>query len=100
MEAERAHVEQLAQAFRDELKALGLEFGGSSTQIVPVMLGSAQSVMKVADQLRDAGIWATPIRPPTVPAGAARLRITFNAAHEQSDLEQLTSALDIAVKHI
>lgn len=100
MDAERAHVAQLAQIFRDELGARGLNFGASKTQIVPIILGSAQRVLNVSNQLRDAGLWATPIRPPTVPAGAARLRITFNAAHKQGDLDLLVSTLDKVVKHI
>ncbi len=100
MQAERAHVAHLAQVFRDELGIRGLDFGASKTQIVPVILGSAERVLKVSNHLRDDGIWATPIRPPTVSAGAARLRITFNAAHRQSDLDQLIFALDKAIKHI
>ena len=98
MDIQRAYVAQLAQRFRDELSELGLEYGGSSTQIVPVILGSAKRVMKVADKLREAGIWATPIRPPTVPLGEARLRMTFNAAHRQADLDHLVSTLEKAVK--
>ncbi len=100
LDSERKHVAQMAQTFRDELGTRGLDFGASKTQIVPVILGSAERVLKVADQLRAAGIWATPIRPPTVPVGAARLRITFNAAHRESDLDQLIFALDKAIKQI
>ncbi|MCP4934330.1 MAG: 8-amino-7-oxononanoate synthase [bacterium] len=100
MDAEREHVAQLAQIFRDELEVRGLDFGASQTQIVPVILRSAERVLNVSNQMRDAGIWVTPIRPPTVPAGAARLRITFNALHQKSDLDLLISTLDKAVKHI
>ncbi len=100
LQGERAHVAQLAQSFRDELGARGLDFGGSTTQIVPVILGSAERVVKISDELRQAGLWASAIRPPTVPSGAARLRITFNAAHRESDLERLVLALGKAVKYI
>ena len=63
MQDERTHVAELAQGFREELAALDLEFGGSSTQIVPVLLGTAQRVMKVADQSARCGNMGDPHTP-------------------------------------
>ena len=75
------------------MKKLGIDHGPSASQIVPVIVGEPQAALKLGSVLREAGIWATPIRPPTVPEGTARLRIAFNAAHERADLERLISAI-------
>lgn len=100
LDAERAHVAGLAARLREELRQRGLDYGGSMTQIVPVILGETQKVTMASEVLRDNGIWATAIRPPTVPKGAARLRITFNAAHSENDLQLLVASLDIALGRI
>jgi 8-amino-7-oxononanoate synthase len=49
--------------------------------------------MAMSERLKRAGLWASPIRPPTVPAGTARLRVAFTAAHEESDIDRLLRAL-------
>ena len=91
----RAHVAGLARAFRDGARGLGFDVGASQSQIVPLIVGEAEAALALAKRLRAAGIWATPIRPPTVPKGAARLRIAFSAAHSEADLERLLTALAI-----
>jgi 8-amino-7-oxononanoate synthase len=93
MDAERAHVAELAQRFRDGAKGLGLSTGASTTQIVPVILGSPEAALAMSKRLREAGFWAVAIRPPTVPAGTARLRLAFTAAHERSDVDRLLEIL-------
>lgn len=96
LDAERAQVAGLAAELRQQLAARGLDSGASSTQIVPVILGDSQRALAVSTRLREAGFWATAIRHPTVPAGTARLRVTFTAAHAASDIRGLLSALDAA----
>lgn len=61
--------------------------------IVPVVLGSERAALDASAQLERAGFLVTAIRPPTVPAGTARLRVTFSAAHETADIDRLAEAL-------
>ena len=89
MDRERAHVASLAARFRDGANALGLDTGGSSTQIVPVILGTPEAALSMSGELRRAGFWGAAIRPPTVTNGTARLRLAFTAAHEHSDIDRL-----------
>ena len=79
--------------FRAGASSLGLRLLGSATPIQPVMLGSEASAVAASEALRAQGFWIPAIRPPTVPAGSSRLRITFSAAHEASDVERLLEAL-------
>jgi 8-amino-7-oxononanoate synthase len=93
LNAERTHVAGLAERFRAGSRAAGLNTGASATQIVPVILGSAKAALAASARLRQAGLWATSIRPPTVPAGTARLRLAFTAAHHESDIDRLLDVL-------
>jgi 8-amino-7-oxononanoate synthase len=96
MDKERDHVAGLAERFRKGASTLGLDTGASTTQIVPVIVGSPEAAIAMSGRLREAGIWATSIRPPTVAAGAARLRLTFTAAHQESDIDALLNMLSSA----
>ena len=62
--------------------------------IVPVLLGSETRALAVAAALNARGLFIPAIRPPTVPPGSSRLRVTLSAAHEPADLERLVAALD------
>ena len=93
MDAERAHVANLAERFRAGASAIGLNTGASTTQIVPIVLGAPEAALAMSGRLRQAGLWATSIRPPTVPPGTARLRVAFTAAHEVTDIDRLLDAL-------
>jgi 8-amino-7-oxononanoate synthase len=93
MDKERAHVAVLAERFRNGAHASGLNTGASCTQIVPVILGAPEATLAMSARLREAGLWATSIRPPTVPAGTARLRLAFTAAHQESDIDRLLEVL-------
>jgi 8-amino-7-oxononanoate synthase len=93
MNDERAYVAGLAGRFRSGGRALGLSTGASTTQIVPIIVGSPEAAIAMSGRLRQAGLWATSIRPPTVPSGTARLRFTFTAAHQESDIDQLLDVL-------
>ena len=93
MDEERAYVARLAERFRAGASAIGLDSGASTTQIVPVILGSPEAAIAMSERLKRAGLWASAIRPPTVPAGTARLRLAFTAAHEESDIDRLLDVL-------
>lgn len=61
--------------------------------IQPVAVGDARRALAISDALRARGLWVVAIRPPTVPAGTARLRVTLSAAHSDAELERLLDAL-------
>jgi 8-amino-7-oxononanoate synthase len=79
--------------FRRDAATLGLRLLQSGTPIQPVVFGSEAAAVAASDALCSRGLWVPAIRPPTVPAGSSRLRITFSAAHEAADVEQLLEAL-------
>ena len=79
--------------FRRDAANLGLRLLESQTPIQPVVLGSEATAVAASEALRSRGLWVPAIRPPTVPAGSSRLRITFSAAHEAADVERLLEAL-------
>jgi len=89
----REHLHQLIQRFRAGAKQLNLPMLESITAIQPLLLGKADRAVAVSEQLRDHGILTAAIRPPTVPAGSARLRITLTAAHSEQHVDRLLSAL-------
>ena len=93
LDAERAHVASLAAKLREAAADIGYDTGTSVTQIVPVMTGEADSAMALSSRMREAGYWATPIRPPTVPKGSARLRLAFSSVHTQSQVDGLIDVL-------
>ena len=93
MEAERAFVAGLAERFRARARAAGLDTGRSTTQIVPVILGSPEAALAMSERLRQAGLWVSSIRPPTVPPGTARLRLAFTAVHQETDIDRLLEVL-------
>jgi 8-amino-7-oxononanoate synthase len=76
--AERRHLHFLGVRLRDALKEKGMRTAGES-QIVPVIVGSNNSAVRTASALRDAGILALPVRPPTVPENTARIRFSLRA---------------------
>ncbi len=97
MDQERAHVASLAARFRKGAQSCGYDTGASTTQIVPVIAGSADAALGLSVRLREAGFWSTAIRPPTVPQGTARVRFAFTAAHDEADIDRLLDALgDVA----
>jgi len=79
--------------FRREAVTLGLPLLASGTPIQPVILGSEVAAIAASDSLRRQGLWVPAIRPPTVPAGSSRLRVTFSAAHSENDIDRLLEGL-------
>jgi 8-amino-7-oxononanoate synthase len=76
-----------ADRFRTMLKDAGLDTGYSRSQIIPVIIGGNRETLSLADRLRKKGILAIAVRPPTVPEGTARLRLSVTLAHSPQDLE-------------
>ncbi len=89
----REHLHRLIALFRHEAALLGLPLADSPTAIQPLLVGNSGRALAMSQRLRERGIWLTAIRPPTVPEGSARLRITLTAAHGAEQVEQLLEAL-------
>ena len=89
----RAHLKQLITQLRDGLSGLPWQLMPSDTAIQPLLIGDNRAVLDLSHALRERGIWVAAIRPPTVPQGTARLRITLSAAHSTADVAQLIGAL-------
>jgi 8-amino-7-oxononanoate synthase len=94
----REHLHKLVARFRAGARALQLELMPSDTPIQPVVVGEARRALALARRLRELGILVVAIRPPTVPVGTARLRISFSAAHTEEDVDRLLAALGAAVE--
>ncbi len=90
----RQQLKTLIQRFRTGCQQLGLELMDSETPIQPVLVGSARSALDMSAGLAAQGILVTAIRPPTVPAGQSRLRVTFSARHTEEHVDRLLSALE------
>ncbi|MDA8415615.1 MAG: 8-amino-7-oxononanoate synthase [Betaproteobacteria bacterium] len=92
-EFRRDQLRNLGKRLQMGLREQGLPVVPSVTAIHPVMVGDNRRVMKMAEALQALGIWVAPIRPPTVPDGTARLRISLSAVHEMEQVDCLVSAL-------
>jgi 8-amino-7-oxononanoate synthase len=93
MGAERAHLAALGEQLRAGLAGLGIDTGGSTTQIVPAIIGAEEDALRLSSLLEERGMIAAAIRPPTVPPGTSRLRIALRASHSEDDVAQLLAAL-------
>lgn len=89
----RERLRQLIKQFRAAAESLGLPLMDSQTPIQPILAGSASQALAWSRQLEAQGILVSAIRPPTVPEGSARLRITFSANHTERHLQRLLDAL-------
>jgi len=91
--ARRAHLAALIQRWRSVSADLPWRQLSSETTIQPLVLGENVEALRVSQALWERGIWVPAIRPPTVPRGSARLRITLSAAHTNDDIDVLAAAL-------
>lgn len=89
----REHLHRLVARFHQGAAEIGLTVTDSPTPIQPILVGSSERALALSAALRNRGILVGAIRPPTVPAGSARLRVTFSASHSEAQLEQLLDAL-------
>ena len=90
----RDRLRELISVLRQGLKLRRWRLMDSKTPIQPVVIGSNQETLAVSEVLRERGIWVPAIRPPTVPKGEARLRISLSAAHTIEDVAQLAAMLN------
>ncbi|MGZ6695310.1 MAG: 8-amino-7-oxononanoate synthase [Solirubrobacteraceae bacterium] len=96
MEASPERAERLqanAGVLRDELAREGFEVAGSTTQIVPLIVGDAAQAMRICELAIERGVFAQAIRPPTVPEGTSRLRLAVMATHSREELREAARVL-------
>jgi 8-amino-7-oxononanoate synthase len=86
--------------FRDQLNRAGFDVGDGTTQIVPIMTVDQQLTMKFSEHLLEQGLFVQGIRPPTVPAGACRLRCTVMATHSIDDLAGAIEAITLVGRRL
>jgi 8-amino-7-oxononanoate synthase len=103
LESHPHRVERLAQnaaTLRTALAAEGLAVGGSSTQIVPVEVGDTARAMELCERVLERGVFAQGIRPPTVPEGRSRLRLTVMATHRAGELERAAKLVGAGAREL
>lgn len=96
----RERLERHIGYFREEATRLALPLSESRTPIQPLHLGSESRLLQWAERLHHAGIDVGTIRPPTVPKGGSRLRVTLSASHSRSDIARLLEALDTCRREV
>jgi 8-amino-7-oxononanoate synthase len=92
--ARRDHLRALIAQLDDGLRLERWQRPASTTAIQPIIIGANDEALAAAARLHEQGLWVPAIRPPTVAAGTARLRVTLSAAHTEQDVAQLTAALN------
>ncbi|HEY9380042.1 MAG TPA: aminotransferase class I/II-fold pyridoxal phosphate-dependent enzyme, partial [Burkholderiales bacterium] len=92
-DARRTHLQSLISQLREGLRGLPWTLLPSQTAIQPLIVGESKPALELSRQLCEAGIWVPAIRPPTVPMGTARLRISLSAAHTEAQVQRLVAAL-------
>jgi 8-amino-7-oxononanoate synthase len=101
--SEPERVERLrgnAEAMRSELRAAGLDPGTSRTQILPVVVGEADRATALCERALEYGVFAQAMRPPTVPQGTSRLRLTVMATHRRQELRRAARTLAAAAREL
>jgi 8-amino-7-oxononanoate synthase len=96
----RDHLRNLSAALREKLATAGISTGSSTTQIVPVFFGGNEAALHVASQLQANGFAVKAIRPPTVPPGTARVRISLTSQITMDEIERLAAVIVQAEKSL
>lgn len=96
----RQHLRNLIVRFRRGAQELGLTLMDSPTPIQPLLVGDSGRAMRLSARLRERGLLVGAIRPPTVPAGTARLRITLTSAHDEAQVDRLLDGLALAWREL
>lgn len=99
-DARRTHLQQLIEFLQLNLSLQRWHLSPSSTAIQPLMVASNEDALRLSEYLLTQGILVPAIRPPTVPVGSARLRISLSAAHAIEDVQRLVKALHTAEKEM
>lgn len=89
----RDKLQQLISQFRHGAQAQGFALMDSATPIQPLLIGDDAAALRLSNVLKQQGVLVSAIRPPTVPEGTARLRVTLSAAHQPEDVARLLAAL-------
>jgi 8-amino-7-oxononanoate synthase len=97
-DAQRAHLREIAASLRAGLTARGLQCGASATHIVPVFLGTNEKALYVAAHLQANGFAAKAIRPPTVPAGTSRIRLSLTCKIAAEDVQRIVAIIAAAAQ--
>lgn len=90
----RAWLETAAQQLIATLGRLGFDTGSTSSFIIPILCGSDRRALALAERLGQAGLWTRAIRPPTVPEGKARVRLSLHAGLSDADLARIIAAFE------
>jgi len=90
----RMRLEDLCRRVRIDLRAQGWKIASDGTPIIPIVVGSSERALELQAKLAEMGLWVPAIRPPTVPAGAARLRISLSSLHCDQQIDHLVQAFD------
>lgn len=93
MNEERERLLDNSHYLRSSLKKAGFETGSSSTQIVPIIIGSAIAALKLSAYLEECGFFIPAIRPPTVPDGSSRLRVSLSSVHTREQIDDLINSI-------
>lgn len=89
-----------ARVMREALAEQGMRTGGSTTQVLPLVVGQADDAVRVCERALERGIFAQAIRPPTVPDGSSRLRLAVMASHTRTELQEAATVLAQAIRAI
>lgn len=93
MNVARHHLQVSAERVRAALARLGIDTAGSTTQIVPVLVGDASASLELAAALERRGVLGIAIRPPTVPPGTSRIRLALSAMHDDAAIDRIIAVL-------
>jgi 8-amino-7-oxononanoate synthase len=89
----RERVQDHVRRFRAGAQDIGVALMPSTSPIQPIMIGAPARAVAISEALEERGLLVTAIRPPTVPLGTSRLRVTLTAAHESQDVDRLLAVL-------
>ena len=87
-----ARLQEVARVLAEELRALGFEVPPTDSAILPILCGDENRALRWHEELLQRGVWCPAIRPPTVPRGTSRLRVTASASLSQDDIERALAA--------
>jgi len=94
LDTERSHLHDVSSSLRKKLQKLDFDTLQSNSQIIPVLIGTDEEVLRVSKHLQEFGVFAGAIRPPTVPEGTSRIRISLTAAHTHEHIDQIVDAFE------
>jgi 8-amino-7-oxononanoate synthase len=95
LDLERQYLAQTAASLRSQLHQIGFDTGASCSHIIPLMVGDEAKTLRLAQWLREHGILAIAIRPPTVAPGTARIRLALSSAHTSNQISDLINCLKL-----